>query len=110
MSKTNHMKKVIEDLNVFKKYFRVRQEFSDKIQTIIYFIKGEIQTSIENNISCKKGKEKLFCLNGDGLKKIAYYESCSSPRWGNLPSGHQRYSLKGINLGYMYWGENFSSE
>ena len=54
------MKKVIEDLNVFRKYFRVRQEVSDEIQTSIYFIKDELQTSIENNISCKKGKEKLF--------------------------------------------------
>ena len=31
--------------------------------------------------------------------------SCSSPRWDNLPSGHQRYPLLGINLGYMYWGQ-----
>ena len=44
------MKKVIEDLNAFRKYFRVRQEVSDEIQTNIYFIKDEIQTSIENNI------------------------------------------------------------
>ena len=36
--------------------------------------------------------------------------SCSSPRWDNLPSGHQRYSLKGINSGYMYWGQKHSSE
>ena len=36
--------------------------------------------------------------------------SCSSPRWYNLPSGHQRYPLKGLNLGYMYWGKNKSSE
>ena len=36
--------------------------------------------------------------------------SCSSPRWENLPSGHQRYPLLGINLGYMYWGQKHSSE
>ena len=36
--------------------------------------------------------------------------SCSSPRWENLPSGHQHYLLKGINLGYMYWGQKNSSE
>ena len=27
---------------------------------------------------------------------------CSSPRWDNLPRGHQQYPLKGLNLGYMY--------
>ena len=31
--------------------------------------------------------------------------SCYSPRWDNLPSGHQRYPLFGLNLGYMYWGQ-----
>ena len=47
------MKKVIEDLNVFRKYFRVIQEVSDEIQTSIYFIKYELQTSIETTKSCK---------------------------------------------------------
>ena len=36
--------------------------------------------------------------------------SCSSPRWDNLPSGHQRHPLKGLNLGYMYWDQKHSSE
>ena len=36
--------------------------------------------------------------------------SCSSPRWENLPSGHQRYPLLGLNLGYMYWGQKHFSE
>ena len=62
------MKKVIEDLDVFRSDFRVRQEVSDEIQTSIYFIKYKLQTSIENNIACKKWKEKLSWLNGDGLK------------------------------------------
>ena len=35
--------------------------------------------------------------------------SCSSSRWDNLPSGHQRYPLLGLNLGYMYWGQKHSS-
>ena len=51
MSKTNNMKKVIEDMNVFRKYFRVRQEVSDEIQKNVSFIKDELQTSIENDIS-----------------------------------------------------------
>ena len=70
MSNINPMMKVIKYLNVFRKYFRVRQEVSDEIQTSIYFIKDELQTSIENNMSCKKRKEKSFWLNGYGLKKL----------------------------------------
>ena len=62
------MNKVIENLNVFRIYFRVRQEVSDEIQTSIYFIKYKLKTSIENNIYGKKRKEKLFWLNGDGLE------------------------------------------
>ena len=62
MSKINHTKKVIEDPNVFRKYFRVRQEFSDEIQIRIYFIKDKLQTSIENNISCNKKKIKTILV------------------------------------------------
>ena len=61
MYKINHMKKLIEDLDFFRTYFRVRQEVSDEIQTNISFIKYELQNSIENNISCKKRNEKSFC-------------------------------------------------
>ena len=64
------MKKLIEDLNVFRKDFRVRQEVSDKIQIIISFTKYELQTSIETNIYWKTSKEKIFCLNGYGLNKL----------------------------------------
>ena len=53
ISKVNHMKKVLEYMNVFRKDFRVRQEVSYEIQTSISFIKDELQTSIENNISSK---------------------------------------------------------
>ena len=52
------MKKVFEDMNVFRKDFRVRQEVSDEIQTSISFIKYELQNSIENHIYFKKRKEK----------------------------------------------------
>ena len=54
------MNKVIEDLNFFRNYFRVIQEVSDDILTSISFIKNELQTSIENNIFCKKAKEDHF--------------------------------------------------
>ena len=62
------MKKVLDDQYVFRGYFRVRKEVNDKIQTIISYIKYELQTSIENNISDKTIKEKLFWLQSDGLK------------------------------------------
>ena len=72
MSKINEMKKVFEDLNLFRKDLMVRQEVSYEIKNIIYFIKDELQSSIENNISRKKKKEKLFWLNGDELKVFQY--------------------------------------
>ena len=50
------MTKLMEYLKVFRKDFRDRQDVSDEIQTIIYFIKDELQNSIETNISCKKTK------------------------------------------------------
>ena len=53
MSKITHMRKVIEDQYVFRSDFRVRQEVNDYIQTIIYYIKDELQNSIENNIMVK---------------------------------------------------------
>ena len=68
MSKITHMKKIIEDQYVFRRYFMVRQEINDELQTCIYFIKYELKISNKNNISCKKGKEKPFWLHGDGLK------------------------------------------
>ena len=40
-----------------------------------------------------------------GLSQI-----CSSLRWDNLPSGHQRKPLLGIILRYMYWGQKDFSE
>ena len=58
MSKVTHMKKVIEDQYVFRGDFRVRQEVNDEIQTIISYIKDELQISIERNISGKTRKEK----------------------------------------------------
>ena len=70
MSKINYMKKVIEDLNVFRTNFRVRQEVNDEIQTSISFIKAELQAFNENDISFNRGKEKSFWLNGYGPKQI----------------------------------------
>ena len=70
MSKITHMKKLIEEQYVFRRYFKVRQEVNDEIKTSIYYIKVELQNSIENNILGKTRKEKSFWLNGDRLKEL----------------------------------------
>ena len=44
------MRKVIEDQYVFRIYFNVGQEVNDEIQKSIYYIKDELQNSIEKNI------------------------------------------------------------
>ena len=66
--KFNHTKKLIEDLNVFRKDLSVRQEVSDEIQISISFITDELQNFIEVDISCKKTKVKSFQCNWDGKK------------------------------------------
>ena len=60
MSRINHTKKVIKDLNVFRKYFRVRQEVSDEIKTIISFIKDGLKTYIEIIYLVIKERENSF--------------------------------------------------
>ena len=60
MSKILQMKKVIEDHNLFRKYFRVRQDVIDEVQTSMSCIKYELQTFIKTNISSKKAKLNDF--------------------------------------------------
>ena len=55
---------------MFRSYFKVVQEVNDGIQTSIYYIKDELQNSIENNIRGKRKKKKSFWLHGDGLKEL----------------------------------------
>ena len=57
------MKKVIEDLNVFRSEVMVRQEFNDGIQISIYFIKAKLQNTIEN-ILLERRKKGKFILVG----------------------------------------------
>ena len=64
------MKKVIEDQYIFRRELKVRKEVNDEIQTIISYIKYELQNSIENHILGKTKKEKSFWLHGDALKKL----------------------------------------
>ena len=68
------MKKVIEDLNFLREYSRVRQDVSDEIQTSIYFIKDELQNSIETHIYCKT-KGDFILVEWGWTKTIAHYES-----------------------------------
>ena len=42
---------------------------------VFLFIKGELQNSSENNISCKKRKEKIILVEWGWTKTIAHYES-----------------------------------
>ena len=57
----------------------------------------------------EKGRRGWGLVSLDGAVTLAVM-SCSSPIWDNLPSGHQRYPLFGLNLGYMYWGQKQFSE
>ena len=57
-----------------------------------------------------KDKTKEITRHKGILNYIPKEWSCSIPRWDKLPSGHQRYPLKGLNLGYIYWGQKHSSE
>ena len=47
MSKITHTKKVIEDKYIFRSDFKVRQEVNGKIQTIISYIKDELQIPLK---------------------------------------------------------------
>ena len=43
------MKEVLEYWNIFRKYFRARQDFSNETQTSLSFIKDKIQNFAETN-------------------------------------------------------------
>ena len=69
------MKTVMEYLNTFRKSFIDRQDFSDDIQTSIYFIKYELEINIETDIShiplSEYGKTTIVVL-GCYIVKIHY--------------------------------------
>ena len=54
MSKITHMKKVIEYQNSFRSEVMVRQEFNNRIQRIISYIKDELRNFIEDNLLKKR--------------------------------------------------------
>ena len=53
------MKEVMAYLNIFRKYLRARQ-YVMKFKTVFLFIKDELQSSIETDISHKNETEKYF--------------------------------------------------
>ena len=75
-----------------------------------------INGDLHSQTSLRWPKIWRFCWWNFGQWRGFYvhFQKCtgefSNPRWDNLPSGHQRYQLLGINLWYMYWGQKHSSE
>ena len=74
MSKINHMKKVVEYLNVFRKDFEVRQEFSDEIQITSSFLKMSFKFPSKIIYLVKKVR-KIILIKRGWTKTIACYES-----------------------------------
>ena len=60
MSKITYMKKLIEEQYVFRRYFKVRQEVNDEIQTIISYIKDELQILLKRIYLVKQEREIHF--------------------------------------------------
>ena len=50
----------MDELGIFWREFRDRQDVSDEIQTRIFLIKDKLQTSIEKVISQKKADKKDY--------------------------------------------------
>ena len=64
----------------------------------------------EKNRRSDEISSRIFETYTNYVQPHGCHMSCSSPRWDNLPSGHQRNPLLGLNLGHMYWVQKHSSE
>ena len=91
--------------------------FEDSLEMESVELPGIFDTTVINNQEKHNGAPLVAPqARSSGALEVAMLletfleESCSGPRWDNLPSGHQRYPLKGIRLGYMYWVQKQSSE
>ena len=60
VSKMRHIKKVMQNLNIFRKFSIAGKDISDKIQTGISFIKDNLQHFIELTYSVKNKMENFF--------------------------------------------------
>ena len=63
MTKTIIMKKVSDEKKLLKSEVMVRKDTNDEVQRSIYYIKDEIQTSIERNVmEGRKWKNHFGCM------------------------------------------------
>ena len=69
MFKITHIHKLIEDQYVFRSDFKVIKEVNDETKNNIYYIKDNLQNSIEKNIMGKTITKKIW-LHGDELKEL----------------------------------------
>ena len=74
MYKINNIKKIIEYLNVLRKYFRVRKKLVMKYKKAFLLLKMSFKLPLRKLNIVRKGKEKSFWLKGDGLICF-HYES-----------------------------------
>ena len=93
MSKITHMKKVIKDRYMFRSDFKFIQEVNDEMQTSIFYIKDQLQNSIENNILGKTRKEKSFWFHGDGLKELLTMNPMEKHKKINTTSENMTYLI-----------------
>ena len=78
------------------------EELTNRYQQLIGVLRWSIELrriDILTEVSCLY---QHLCYTREG--------SCSSPRWDNLPSGHQQNPLLGLILWYMYWGQKYFYE
>ena len=87
---------IIENFSQFFKIMLKTGHIPEKFYDALGFSKDEVSGVVYDR--------------NDGIEREWMQRCCSSPRWENLPSGHQWYPLKGLSLGYMYWGQKHSSE
>ena len=76
----------------------------DSLYVCILLLHSQLLSKAEGKFNRKNNIKVTLRLMG------ILVQSCSSPRWGNLPSGHQRNPLLGLKLRYMYWGQKHFSE
>ena len=70
MSKINYMKKAIEDLNVFRKYFRYDNKLVIKFKQVFLLLKTSFKLLLKLIYLVRKKRNIIFWFNGDELKKL----------------------------------------
>ena len=92
-----------------KKHSLKLRRYAERLIDLNEYLDSFPRTTMAGEIGVTEINEVLLnSMPNSWAKKL--YVNFSSPRCDNVPSGHQRYPLKGLNLGYMYWGQKHSSE